>query len=325
MSGRPHNSDDTREPAVTRPGFGRAEVYRGRLDEHGRLLPTRPVGRLLAALRERLRSPGERAERELDLRLAGCGRGLERTEHVAVVSPKGGVGKTTCTLIAGDTLARHLHLRCVAVDANPDYGTLGSLAPDRSRSDRSLADLLRADREPVAPGELRPYISPLASGLHVLAAPPAAEAMAALTEEHYGRLVELLGRFYELILLDLGTGLTGPLARFALHRADQAVVVATPEWVTAERVLAALGEIQGRGVEGQLTLVLNQAPARETADRQLIESAFREADVARRVVIPYDPRLRQMLDAGAYDPAGLPRQTRTAIKQLGLAVAEGLA
>lgn len=323
MSGQPHDAGGPREPAVARPGFGRAEVYRGRLDEYGQLLPTTPLGRLLAIVRERLRSPGERAERELDLRLARCGRGLERTEHVAVVSPKGGVGKTTCTLLAGDTLARHLHLRCVAIDANPDYGTLGSLAPDSGRSDRSLADLLRA-REPVTPGEMRPYVSPLASGLHVLAAPPAAEAMAALTEEHYSRLVELLGRFYELILLDLGTGLTGPLARFALHRADQAVVVATPEWVTAERVLAALGEIRGRGVEGQLTLVLNQAPARETADRQLIESAFREADVARRVVIPYDARLRQMLDAGAYNPAGLPRPTRTAIKQLGLAVAEGL-
>lgn len=305
-------------------GFRRGDVYRGRLDEHGGLLPASAAGRLLARLRELVTSSGERAERELDRSLAASGRALTRTQHVAVVSPKGGVGKTTCTLLCGDVLARQAQLRCVAVDANPDYGTLGSLAPDASRSDRSLADLLTADREAGSPAELRPFISALPSGLHLLAAPPRAEAMAALTDEHYTRLVELLARFYELILLDLGTGLTGPLARFALRRADQAVIVSTPEWVTAERVLDALSDIRGRGMEGPLTLVLNQAPTRETVDRQLIEAAFRSADVTRRVAIPYDPALRQMLDAGAYDPDRLGRRTRVAIKQLGLAVAEGL-
>lgn len=312
-------------PESTRAGFQRADVYRGRLDEHGALLPTSAAGRVLARLRELFTSQAERAERELDRTLGASARGLERTEHVAVVSPKGGVGKTTCTLLCGDVLARHAGLRCVAVDANPDYGTLGSLAPDANRSDRSLADLLGADREAASPAELRPYTSTLPSGLDLLAAPPRAEAMAALTDEHYARLVELLGRFYELILLDLGTGLTGPLARFALGRADQAVIVSTPEWVTAERVLGALSDIRGRGVEGPLTLVLNQAPTRETVDRQLIEAAFRSAEVSRRVAIPYDPELRRMLDAGAYDPDALPRATRMAIKQLGLAVAERLA
>lgn len=321
--GEPAATGSPAEPA--RSGFRRADVYRGRLDEHGALLPASAAGRILARLRELLTSAAERAERELDHTLSASGRGLERTQHVAVVSPKGGVGKTTCTLLCGDVLARHAQLRCIAVDANPDYGTLGSLAPDASRSDRSLADLLSSDHEVVSPAELRPYTSTLPSGLHLLAAPPPAEAMAALTDEHYARLIDLLERFYELILLDLGTGLTGPLARFALGRADQAVIVSTPEWVTAERVLDALSDIRGRGVEGPLTLVLNQAPTRETVDRQLIEAAFRSAEVSRRVAIPYDPELRRMLDAGAYDPDALSRATRMAIKQLGLAVAEGLA
>jgi MinD-like ATPase involved in chromosome partitioning or flagellar assembly len=52
--------------------------------------------------------------------------------------------------------------------------------------------------------------------------------MEQMTPELYGQLIAFLGRFYELILLDLGTGLTEPLARFALERADHAVMVATP-------------------------------------------------------------------------------------------------
>ena len=44
-------------------------------------------------------------------------------------------------------------------------------------------------------------------------------------------LLEFRRRFYEVILLDLGTGVTAPIATFADDHADQ-VVVTTPEWLT---------------------------------------------------------------------------------------------
>ena len=72
---------------------------------------------------------------------------MTRPNTVALISPKGGVGKTTSTFVAGNLLASHLKLRAIAVDANPDFGTLARLAPDDRRSERSLADLLDdADR-----------------------------------------------------------------------------------------------------------------------------------------------------------------------------------
>ena len=58
------------------------------------------------------------------------------------MSPKGGVGKTTSTFLVGNLLATHLKLRVIAVDANPDFGTLARLAPEDRRCQRSLADLL---------------------------------------------------------------------------------------------------------------------------------------------------------------------------------------
>jgi MinD-like ATPase involved in chromosome partitioning or flagellar assembly len=304
-------------------GLQRADLYRGRLDDD-HLAPATPWGRIAGWIENKLTSKGERAEAELDRRLAGLGRSLSRTNHVAVVSPKGGVGKTTCTFLVGDVLARYLRLRVVAVDANPDYGTLGSLAPDRLRSDRSLADLLERLDQIKAPGELRPYVAPLESGLHLLAAPQRADVMATLGPEHYERLIAFLGRFYELILLDLGTGLTDPLARYALTAADQTIVVSTPEWVTADRVLAALRDLETTLSAGRVTAVLNQAPAGSAVDRQMIESAFRRAQLARPVTVPHDPRLREALDAGAYHLDTLPRPTRIAIKQLALTVAEAL-
>jgi putative peptide zinc metalloprotease protein len=276
-------------------------------------------------LRALARSRAGDEDDALERRLAATATRLTRPNHVAVVSPKGGVGKTTSTLVAGEVLARHVRLHCVAVDANPDYGTLGLLAPDAVRSERSLADLLASADELEHAGAVRPFISPLPSGLHLLAAPVDSRAMADLTPEDYGRLLALLDRFYEVVLLDLGTGLTDPLARLALERSDQIVLVSTPEWVCAERVLAALDDLRTTRAGARATVVLNQAPPEGAAERQLVEAAFRRHELAARVAIPYDPELRAMLDAGALELAALRRPTRMALTRLGLAVAEGLA
>lgn len=151
--------------------LARADVYRDQLVD-GQLPPHSIGARFGAWLHGRTAGAAEREEAELDLRLRAHARTLTRCNHVAVVSPKGGVGKTTCTFLAGDVLARELRLRIIAVDANPDYGTLASLAPDPVRSQRSLADLLTSMDRIGSPGELRPFVSPLESGLHLLAAPP---------------------------------------------------------------------------------------------------------------------------------------------------------
>jgi len=317
----PDHSRDENDQSGRR--LARADVYRDQLVD-GELPPSSISGRLGAWLRGRTAGAAEREGAELDARLRAHARTLTRCNHVAVVSPKGGVGKTTCTFLAGDVLARELRLRVIAVDANPDYRTLGSLAPDPVRSQRSLADLLGSLDGIGSPAELRPFVSPLQSGLHLLAAPTLAEVMATMTADSYRQLVAFLDRFYEIILLDLGTGLTDPIARYALDHADQTLVVSTPEWVTADRVLHALDNLGGTLAEDRLTLILNQAPDGQAVDRQLIEAAFRRQRPARRVSIPYDPRLRVMVDAGAYQPAGLDRATRLAIKQLGLTVTEGL-
>ena len=51
------------------------------------------------------------------------------------------------------------------------------------------------------------------TGLHLLAAPSDPELTAALGPDRYGELVAFLSCFYEVVLLDLGTGVAGPLAR----------------------------------------------------------------------------------------------------------------
>jgi MinD-like ATPase involved in chromosome partitioning or flagellar assembly len=287
------------------------------------LVDGRPAGngtpsRLRRALHQLLVSKKEREEAELEHRIRTL-PGVTRPNTVALISPKGGVGKTTSTSLVGNLLASHLKLRVIAVDANPDFGTLGRLPSDARRTERSLADLLDdADRLKTA-AELNPYVSRQPTGLHVLAAPRDAELTASLGPDRYGELVAFLSCFYEAVLLDLGTGVAGPLARFAIERADQVVLVTTPEWVTSSVVLDALAHVEHE----RTTVALNKSLLR-AGDQPAVEQRFRAERLHRAVTIPYDEQLAAMLDAGHYTLEALRRPTRLAIKQLGLAVAEQL-
>src|SRR4051794_18369759 len=279
----------------------------------GRSVPNTLLTRLRDQLRALLMSPGEREEAQLESSLRRL-PGVSRTNIVATLSPKGGCGKTTSTFLAGNVLASHLRLRALAVDLNPDFGTLADLAPDRARAPMSLVELLR-DKEGIgSPGELRPYVSRLPSGLHLLAAPPDPAVMAQMTPELYGELLAFLRRFYEAILLDLGTGVTAPIASFAVEQADQVVVVTTPEWITNTKVQMALGHLRLE----RATLVLNKVDGR--AAQRATERQFSRERIAQRVAVPADLQLKTMLDSGTFSLSGLERSTRVAIKRLGLAV-----
>src|SRR5262245_9596846 len=59
---------------------------------------------------------------------------------IAVLSMKGGVGKTTVTVGLGVTFAGLRGDRVIAFDANPDFGTLAQRGPTETRS--TVRDLL---------------------------------------------------------------------------------------------------------------------------------------------------------------------------------------
>ena len=302
------------KPAAT---LKRRDVYPGPLVD-GRNGGNGASGRFSRRLQQALVSNGEREEADLEQRIRGL-PGVTRPNTVALISPKGGVGKTTSTFLVGNLLATHLKLRVIAVDANHDFGTLARLSADARRSERSLADLLDDADHLRTAAELNPYVSRQPSGLHVLGAPRDPDLTASLGPDRYRELMAFLSCFYEVVLLDLGTGVAGPLARFAIDRADQAVLVTTPEWITSSVVLDALAHVQ----HDRTTVALNKSLLR-AGDLPAVEQRFRAEHLHRCVTIPYDEQLAAMLDAGHYTLDALRRSTRLAIKHVGLAVAEQL-
>jgi putative peptide zinc metalloprotease protein len=282
------------------------EARNGSLDRLGR--------RVASALVTR----AEREEAGLEFRLRSHA-GVTRPNVVAVLSPKGGVGKTTSTFLVGNILASHLKLRAIAVDANPGYGTLGRLPAESNRPKLSISDMLDRAEDLRTAAELSRYVARLPSGLHLLAAPHDPARAATLGPDRYGELVALLSCFYETILLDL-TGVTGPLARLAIDRADQVVLVTTPDQLTATLAIHALGHLDG----DRTSVVVNRAHPRLAPELTAIEECLLRRGLPRPVSLPDDRRLAAMLDTGAYSLEALDRRTRVSVKRLGVAVADRL-
>jgi len=274
----------------------------------GRPAPNGALGRFKRQVDSLRVSRREREEADLERALRAC-PGVTRSNALAVVSPKGGVGKTTSTFLAGNLLASHLKLRAITVDASPGFGTLGRLPGEPARSQRSLSDLLNDLDRLHSAAQLRRYVSRLPSGLHVLAAPADPLASANLGPEPYGDLLAFLDCFYDVVLLDAGPGMTAPLSRFAIKRADQVVLVTEPEWIASSVAIDALGQLDRQ----RTTVLLNKATASTSAQAP-----------DRWLAIPHDERLALMLDSGTYSLEALGRGTRQAIKRLGLAVARQL-
>jgi MinD-like ATPase involved in chromosome partitioning or flagellar assembly len=278
------------------------------------------LGRLRSRISDALTSPAELAEYAEDRRLARL-PSTSRTNLIVFVGPRGGVGKTTVARAVGGLLSAARCGTVILMDADRDYGPAGDLAPDSRRSSKTLSDLLADFDAPPHPPQLRPYLSTLDDGLLILSAPSTRAEMRALTPEHYERALGLL-RGADVVLMDCAGGI-GDLQEWALRVADQAVVFATPDFVAANNVAKVLTD-PDVGLPHRSTLVLNNPRPEGAGDMSAIEQHFARHSLEERVVLPYDQRLRVMLDQGTYDLECLDRSTRVPLKRLAAAVGEGL-
>ena len=302
----------------------------GKLDRRA-LHEVAPSGfdRLSQWVSQRLKSPDEVAEELIDERLAGR-HILTRANLVAVVSPKGGPGKSTLTAILGDALSRSLpNSRVLAVDCNPGGGTLGLMAPDQRAARFTLLDLYEHRQTVETRAHLQPYVAALSSGLDVLAVPPDPGLALRIKPEHYTTLLhECLLPNYELILLDTSPDITSPVTQLALQKADQLVLVAEQGYLTAEVVWHSLTYMLGSPAAGpdgsRATIAINKVVDNPKAGRvDELQRQLRKVHEGPQVLIPFDLDLHAAIAAGSYSlPEVRRRATRLPLKQLTLNVTE---
>ena len=258
--------------------------------------------RAQAELLERIRTP-----------VAGCRR-------IAVISRKGGVGKTTTTLMLGHALAQHRGDRVVALDGNPDAGSLGYRVA--RETDATITDLLERSGEITGYAQMRGFTSQSPSRLEVVASDDDPHISQAIGEDEYRETIELLERHYNLILLDTGTGILDSATQGILRMADQLVIVLAASLDSSRAAGLTLDWLESHGYSGLVgssVAVINQARNRGLVEVLRVEDHFRARcrDVVR---IPWDQRLEAGGEA-ALDELDPP--TREAYLQLAASVADG--
>lgn len=246
--------------------------------------------------------------------LRGCYR-------IALLSLKGGVGKTTITATLGATFASSRGDRVIAVDANPDRGTLSQKVPLETPA--TVRHLLRDAEGINAYSDVRRYTSQGPSRLEVLASESDPAVSEAFSSDDYSKTLEVLERYYSLVLTDCGTGMLHSAMAAVLSHADVLIVVSSGSVDGARSASATLDWLDAHGhqemVRNAIAVVNAVRPRSGKVDLQKVTDHF--ARRCRAVLqVPFDPHLEEGAEISL---ERLKPQTREALIKLAAVVAAG--
>ncbi|HUY61722.1 MAG TPA: EsaB/YukD family protein [Candidatus Dormibacteraeota bacterium] len=251
---------------------------------------------------------------QLDTAIAGPR--LTRCATIALVSPKGGVGKTPLTALLGTLLSLLRRDHVVALDANPDFGSLGRvLTPEQHWYVDDLLELV--DGPDLSLVALDSHLGRAIHGLLVVSAPADPVRMARLNETAYLRVIARLKEFFGVVLLDCGTGLQEPAARAAIAASDQVVLITDAEPATASLVAEAAQLLRTSG--RPITVAVNKMPKRG-ARLDLHRLSSHLADARGLVVIPHHPAAAAQLASGSFNWRDAPQAWQESMRELAVAL-----
>ncbi|WP_241249091.1 MinD/ParA family protein [Rhodococcus sp. X156] len=245
---------------------------------------------------------------------------LQGCYKIAMLSLKGGVGKTTTTVTLGSTFASLRGDRVVAVDANPDRGTLSQKIPLETAA--TVRHLLRDAHRITRYSDVRAYTSQGPSRLEVLASDSDPAVSEAFSEEDYRRTVDLLEHFYNIVLTDCGTGLMHSAMKGVLDEADCLVLVSSTSIDGARSAAATLDWLDMHGYQDLVrrsVAVINavRAGSGKVDVNKLVEHFAARCRAVH--VLPFDPHLEEGAEV---DLERLRLGTRAAMLDLAATIAD---
>lgn len=276
-----------------------------------------------AAASSRFKLGGKKEEAERQRKLDLIRTPVLSCYRIAVISLKGGVGKTTTTTALGSTLATERQDKILAIDANPDAGTLGRRV--RRETGATIRDLVQAIPYLNSYMDIRRFTSQAASGLEIIANDVDPAVSTTFNDEDYRRAIDVLGKQYPIILTDSGTGLLYSAMRGVLDLADQLIIISTPSVDGASSASTTLDWLSAHGyadlVSRSITVI---SGVRETGKMIKVEDIVSHFETRCRgvITVPFDEHLA----AGAEVDLDMMRpKVREAYFNLSALVAEDIA
>ncbi|MBD3006109.1 zinc ribbon domain-containing protein [Streptomyces sp. 5-10] len=285
----PTGAPPAQTPSVTGSSLGYSASVELSSD---RLMRGRPQKRRRAQLASLFSFGGRRDEAERQRKQELIRTPVLSCYRIAVISLKGGVGKTTTTAALGSTLAALRPDKILALDANPDAGTLGRRV--QRETGATIRDLVNAIPYLHSYMDIRRFTSQAPSGLEILANDVDPAVSTTFGDQDYRRVMDVLGRQYPIILTDTGTALLYSAMRGVLDLADQLVVVSTPSVDGASSASTTLDWLAAHGyadlVSRSVTVI---SEVRETGKMIKVEDIVSHFETRCRgvVVVPFDEHL----------------------------------
>lgn len=265
-------------------------------------------------------SPKVRAYKAQSAKIAKRLTGSAR--FVPVLTRKGGVGKTTITTLLGMALADAREDRVIAIDANPDRGTLVERV--ERQTDATVRDVVNDAKKIKGYAGFSEYISRDVTRLDVLASDTDPNLSEAFSDQDYAAVATLAAQNYSIVLTDCGTGIVHSVMEPVLELANTLVIVTGSSFDEVKLASETLTWLEHNG-HGDLVTNAVVAVNLATQGAHLVNLDELEAHFGSRVRtlvrIPYDAHLvaGSVIEWEQLQPA-----TRQAARDLALAVVEGL-
>lgn len=247
----------------------------------------------------RAQRPQSAPDPEVERAISVLRRDLGAPRVLAFANPKGGVHKTTATVLAAATVGSVRGRGVLAWDDNELRGTLGLRAGSarHARTIRHLvADLIEIEARHGTDliNRLDDYLRHASDGSYDVLAGEESPRFAQRLDQHtVRRVLELLRRTHDVICVDTGNNVESSNWQTVLRAADQLVVTTVPREdaaFTADWMLDLLHDIgMGELAENAVTLLSCPTPGHSP----LLDDLRRHFATRTRAVavVPYDPAL----------------------------------
>lgn len=262
-------------------------------------------------------SPAERHMRQLRERIR---RHIRKQFVIAVVSGKGGVGKTTMTACIGGILRECRPDNVVAIDAAPGFGTLAGRIDESPPGDYAA---VLEDQDVHGYADIREHLGQNGVGLDVLAGNRTSDQERPLLPAMFAGVLSRLRRTHTVILVDTSDDLEHPVMKAVLDSCDALVLVSGLTADTSLPVTRAIDLLRSMGYHelvSRSTVILNDSRNDYDKDAKAFLSERFSSSGADVEFMPYDPHLAE---GGIIDTReGLRKQTRLRLFEITAAIAD---
>ncbi|MFC8039026.1 MinD/ParA family protein [Paenarthrobacter sp. NPDC057355] len=268
-------------------------------------------------------SAKDQDEAELERRIA---RPLSGSFNTAILSLKGGIGKTSTTVGVGMILAQYRGDHPCAIDANPDSGDLAERALGemlyQKVKPRTITDIVRDIDQITSLTMLTDYMHH-ANRLHLVAGEQDPALSDALTAAEYLKIKKLVSQYYSVTLTDCGTGVSHPAMAGVLPEATNLVIASGYAVSGAKRARNTLQWLADHGYENlarnAIVVVTDKDQVSSRVNKRAIEEHL--AGFCRQLItVPHD---RGVADGDRISLDKITGGTRRAYKEIAAAIVDG--